>query len=200
MENSIALFIVIPLLGFMISLLVHSKKENAISVLSVSTLTLQLIGVITFSIYWLLYVQHSIDLKEFSVYKSFNYEFYISLYFDRIALVYLIIGVLLTLTITVYSRYYLHRESGYKRFFNVILLFRIQHCGLGRKLRNLVYRLGNSWNFFISVDCVLPRSLFTRQKCRQSIFDLSNWRCRIDFGDVVESSFVVDKYFVFKTQ
>lgn len=141
MENTIALFIVIPLLGFMISLLIPSKKENAISALSATTMTLQLIGVIAFSVYWILYVQHSIDVKEFSVYKTINYEFYISLYFDRIALVYLIIGALLTLTITVYSRYYLHRELGYKRFFNVILFFYLGY--------NIVVLAGNLETLFI---------------------------------------------------
>ena len=42
---------------------------------------------------------------------------------DRITLVYLLLGSLITFVITVYSRYYLHREEGYKRFFNTILFF-----------------------------------------------------------------------------
>jgi NADH:ubiquinone oxidoreductase subunit 5 (subunit L)/multisubunit Na+/H+ antiporter MnhA subunit len=37
--------------------------------------------------------------------------------------VYLLVGAFLTFLVTIYSRYYLHREHGYKRFFNTILFF-----------------------------------------------------------------------------
>lgn len=38
-------------------------------------------------------------------------------------MVYLLVGSLLTFMVTIYSRYYLHREPGYKRFYNTILFF-----------------------------------------------------------------------------
>jgi NADH:ubiquinone oxidoreductase subunit 5 (subunit L)/multisubunit Na+/H+ antiporter MnhA subunit len=62
-------------------------------------------------------------MKEFSVYQASNYDFFIDFYFDKITLVYLILGSMITFVITIYSRYYLHREDGYKRFFNTILFF-----------------------------------------------------------------------------
>lgn len=141
MEKMIVLFIIIPLVGFMISLVVPSRKENVISFVSVSTISLQLIAAIGFSFFWLWNHHHLIDLKEFSVYKATDYDFYIQFYFDRITLVFLLIGVLLTLLITVYSRYYMHRESGYKRFFNVILFFYLGY--------NIVVFAGNLETLFI---------------------------------------------------
>ncbi len=42
---------------------------------------------------------------------------------DDITAIFLVTGSFLTFLITIYSRYYLHKENGYKRFFNTILLF-----------------------------------------------------------------------------
>ena len=45
--------------------------------------------------------------------------------FDLVTATYLLTGAYLTMLVTIYSRYYLHRESGYKRYFNTILFFYI---------------------------------------------------------------------------
>ncbi|MFN3874335.1 MAG: proton-conducting transporter membrane subunit, partial [Flavobacteriales bacterium] len=65
----------------------------------------------------------ALNVKEIVLYRSADYEFFIDFYFDRVTAVYLLVGAMLTFLITVYSRYYLHREEGYKRFFNTILFF-----------------------------------------------------------------------------
>jgi NADH-quinone oxidoreductase subunit L len=43
--------------------------------------------------------------------------------FDKITIVYALIGCILSFLITVYSGAYLHREQGFKRFYNTILFF-----------------------------------------------------------------------------
>ncbi|MCX8486586.1 MAG: proton-conducting transporter membrane subunit, partial [Crocinitomicaceae bacterium] len=105
------------------SLFIPKKKENALSILAYTSVGLQLLVSIFFTYQWASHGFHEINLKEFSVYQNGNYDFYLDFYFDKLTMVYLLLGSSLTFLITIYSRYYLHREEGYKRFFNTILFF-----------------------------------------------------------------------------
>jgi len=123
MEAFIHLFILLPIVSFFGSLLIPKKNEQALSVLAYTSVGIQFFTALVFSIIWIVNKMPVINLKEFSVYKTLNYDFFIDFYFDKITLVYLILGSMITSVITIYSRYYLHREAGYKRFFNTILFF-----------------------------------------------------------------------------
>jgi NADH-quinone oxidoreductase subunit L len=123
MEQFINLFIILPFVGFLVSLIIPRKNENLLSIISFSTVGIQLFAAFIFVFVWIYNGAHVINLKEFSIFKAKDYDFYIDFYFDRITLTYLLIGALLTFIVTIYSRYYMHREEGYKRFFNVILFF-----------------------------------------------------------------------------
>jgi NADH-quinone oxidoreductase subunit L len=117
-------FILLPLLGYIISLLIPGKKENTISWITYFTVGIHLVAASTFTFIWLLSNHHHpINLKDIDVYNTDGYDFFIDFYFDKITATYLLVGAVLTFLVTVYSRYYMHRESGYKRFFNTILFF-----------------------------------------------------------------------------
>ncbi len=123
MQLLLPLFVLIPLAGFLISLLVHRRAEMALSRTAYLTAAVQAALITGYIIAWALGGFDAINVKEVSVFRSEGYEFFIDLYFDRVTAVYLFMGAILTFLITVYSRYYLHREEGYKRFFNTILFF-----------------------------------------------------------------------------
>jgi NADH:ubiquinone oxidoreductase subunit 5 (subunit L)/multisubunit Na+/H+ antiporter MnhA subunit len=123
MEGFIHLFILLPFVSFFLSLLIPKKNEQALSVLAYTSVGIQFFTALIFSVIWIINKMPVINLKEFSVYQASNYDFFIDFYFDKITLVYLILGSMITFVITIYSRYYLHREDGYKRFFNTILFF-----------------------------------------------------------------------------
>lgn len=123
MENIIALFILIPCFGFLISLIIPKEKEKAISNVAFITTLLNAFCILGFTILWVSWGAKSLNIKEIVLYKSEHYVFLIDLFFDRISAVYLIFSSFLAYLIAIYSRYYLHRESGYKRFFNTMLLF-----------------------------------------------------------------------------
>ena len=125
MELLLQFFIIVPILGFVVSLLIPGKKENSISWTAFATVGTHLLGTITFVGYWLIQLRPTLNLKEIVLYKVAGYEFFIDFYFDKITATYLVVGSLLTFLVTIYSRYYLHREAGYKRFFNTILFFYI---------------------------------------------------------------------------
>lgn len=122
MEFYIQLFVLIPLLGFILSIIVPNK-EKLISLVSLSTVGIHLFYTIGFTCFWLFNKHLPIDLKEFSIYKSDGYDFFVDLYFDKITTVFALIGAFLTFLIVAYCRTYLHREEGYKRFFSIIIFF-----------------------------------------------------------------------------
>ncbi|HEX7414702.1 MAG TPA: proton-conducting transporter membrane subunit [Bacteroidia bacterium] len=120
----IQFFILLPLLGFIISLLIPNEKETLISRTAFFTIGLHLVSSLAFSAYWLLNNHPTLDTKDVVIFQVMDeYRFFIDFCFDKITAIYLLVGAFLTFLVTVYSRYYLHRESGYKRFFNTILFF-----------------------------------------------------------------------------
>jgi NADH:ubiquinone oxidoreductase subunit 5 (subunit L)/multisubunit Na+/H+ antiporter MnhA subunit len=117
------LFILIPLAGFVISLLIPGRRETLISRVSFLTVGLHLVSFIVFMMFWVINGHPTLNLKDLVLFKTEGYEFFIDFYFDKITAVYLFVGSFLTFLVTIYSRYYLHRERGYKRFFNTVLFF-----------------------------------------------------------------------------
>jgi NADH-quinone oxidoreductase subunit L len=125
METLLQFFIIVPIAGFALSLLIPGKKENSISWTAYVTVGSHFAAAVAFVAYWLFVGQPVLNFREIVLYNTDGYEFLVDFYFDKISATYLIVGSLLTFLVTVYSRYYLHRESGYKRFFNTILFFYI---------------------------------------------------------------------------
>ncbi len=166
------------------------KSEDLISTLSFSVVGLHFAGVVLFIVYWLFSGHEIISHNYLTLYKTTDYDFFIDLYFDRITAVYLFVGAFLTFLVTIYSRYYLHREDGYKRFFNTLLFFYLGY--------NVAVLSGNLETLFIGWEILgmssfllisfLQASVFARKKCCKSFFYLSCCRCGIDLGDVDEPS------------
>ncbi|GAB4251551.1 MAG: hypothetical protein Kow0079_05590 [Vicingaceae bacterium] len=119
----INLFLALPSLAFLIILIIPEKKERIISGVLEITALLILLSSIAFTIIWLKNGMVPINLNELVLYQTENYVFLFDLFFDEITAVYLIVGALITFSISKYSGYYMHREEGYKRFFTTVLLF-----------------------------------------------------------------------------
>ncbi len=119
----IQLMIGIPLVGFVLSILVPERRERLLSQVAFYTAGLNLLSIVIFLAIWGIEGFPTLDLKEFVLYKNSDFEFLVDFFFDRVGAVYVVMGAVLTFLITFYSRYYLHRETGYKRFFNTVLFF-----------------------------------------------------------------------------
>ena len=117
------IFILIPFIGFAVSVLVPKTKEALISAVSYITLGSHFLLFLIFFVYWLTIGHPVVNLKDFVLFETTGYEFYLDFYFDKITATYLFVGSTLTFLITIYSRFYLHRENGYKRFFNTLMFF-----------------------------------------------------------------------------
>ena len=93
---------------------------------SFGSVFLHFILCLVFVINWLWKGPAQLDEKDLTLVHSEHFEFFIDFYFDKVTAVFLLVGSFLTLLVARYSRYYMHRESGYKRFFNTLLFF---YCG-----------------------------------------------------------------------
>ena len=102
---------------------------------------LHFLSAIAFTGYWLINGHQTLNQKDIILFQTTDYEFFIDLFFDKITATYLLVGAFLTFLVTLYSRYYLHREHGYKRFFNTILFFYLGY--------NLAIFSGNLETLFI---------------------------------------------------
>ena len=123
MEKFIHAFVLIPLMGFLVSLLVPGKREGVISNVAFTSVGLTLLSGLGYIGLWLFYGMPALNIRDISLYTAQGYDFFLDFYFDKVSAVYLLVGTVLTFLVTIYSRYYMHRESGYKRFFNTILFF-----------------------------------------------------------------------------
>ncbi|MEQ8520461.1 MAG: proton-conducting transporter membrane subunit [Cytophagales bacterium] len=142
MLNSILpIFLIIPFLGFLLSVVVHKKNEVLHSRVAFGTAGIQNILALAFTFYWAISGGKALNIKEFMIYSMPGYEYFVDFYFDRVTAVFLVVGSILTFLITLYSRYYLHREEGYKRFFNTILFFYLGY--------NIIILSGNFETLFI---------------------------------------------------
>ena len=131
----------IPFVGFIISLVLPRKNEKLISRISFLTVGTHLVFSIYFISSWLMSGMKDIDFKEFSIFRSGNYDFYIDIHFDVITMTFLIVGSILTFLVSGFSRLYLHREHGYRRFFSTLLFFFIGY--------NIIIFAGNLETMFI---------------------------------------------------
>lgn len=125
MTTFIHLFLWIPFAGFLITLLLPRKNEQLITRIAISTTTLTLFLALGFTGYWLINGATPFNVVDLSIYKEKGYHFFLDFYFDKIGAVFLIAGSLISSIVVYYSSFYMHRETGFKRFFNTVLFFYI---------------------------------------------------------------------------
>ncbi len=141
MSQSLQLFIWIPLIGLLITLLIPRKKETIISGIVISTVGLHLTGILILVVFWLMNDYPTLDIKHTVFFKSENIEIFIDFYFDSITAVFCIVGSVIGLLVSIFSRYYMHRDAGFKRYFITMLLFFLGY--------NLVIFSGNFETLFM---------------------------------------------------
>src|SRR5687768_5181836 len=141
MSQLLQYFILLPLFGFLLSLLLPKKNERLISGLTLATVVIYLLGFLSFLVYWLSNDYPILDRKHIVFFKEGNIEIFIDFYFDRITAVYAFVGALITWMVVIFSRFYIHRDHGFKRFFATIVLFFLGY--------NLVIFSGNFETLFV---------------------------------------------------
>ncbi|GIW22788.1 MAG: hypothetical protein KatS3mg068_1795 [Candidatus Sericytochromatia bacterium] len=145
MELLLKLLILLPFIGYILSFFTPSKKENSIYVISITTIILQFLAFLYFGILWGISKFPDLSTNFLNLYKADDY-ISISLFFDSLTCAYLIVTFFITFAVLLFSRAYIHREKGYKRFFNNTLLF---YLGL-----NFILLAGNFETLFIGWEMI----------------------------------------------
>ena len=96
MEHILQYFLLVPFLGFVVSIFLPEKNEKLISGIAFGTVFIQFLGLILFIGFWIFNGSEDLNLKEITLLKTDHYEFFIDFYFDNIGAVYLFVGALLT--------------------------------------------------------------------------------------------------------
>jgi NADH-quinone oxidoreductase subunit L len=141
MEQLLILFIALPMLAFFATLLWQNKSEKAIGKIVQFAKVTNILLALTFFGWWLFNGLEPISHKVATLYETDHFVFAIQLYYDEITAVFSIVGVLLFFLVATFSKYYMHRDEGYKRFFNTILLFSTAY--------NFIILAGNFETLFI---------------------------------------------------
>src|SRR5690606_1950813 len=103
--------------------LIKRQHEKLLSQVAFYTIGINLITSVIFIFYWVSSGCNDYNIKDLSLYKDKDYNFFLDFFFDRVTAIYFLTGNIISFMVVVYSRYYMHKESGYNRFFNTILFF-----------------------------------------------------------------------------
>jgi NADH:ubiquinone oxidoreductase subunit 5 (subunit L)/multisubunit Na+/H+ antiporter MnhA subunit len=146
LNNSISLFIIIPLLAYIASLFWKNHQEKPIALIVQFTKGFFIVATMVYAVLWFINGSTPVNQKLVTLYQTDHFVFAIQFYYDLITMVYSIVGAVLFFLVSTFSRYYMHRDEGYKRFFNTILFFALGY--------NLIIFSGNFETLFIGWEII----------------------------------------------
>lgn len=123
MNNLIPLLPLLPLTALLIGFLFHNTREKEIYRANLAGIGFNLIIIIILFIQWIFQDKVPLSHKGILLYQTSLDAIDMSFYIDGYGFVFLFSATILTLLIVVFSKTYLHREPGYKRFFNNLKAF-----------------------------------------------------------------------------
>ena len=142
----ISLFVFIPLVAFFASLFWQNKQEKPIAFIVQFTKAFYIAASVVYCIAWISNGATPVSQHLVTLYSTSHFVFAIQFYYDHVTAVYSIVGAILFFLVSTFSRYYMHRDEGYKRFFNTILFFALGY--------NLVIFSGNFETLFIGWEMI----------------------------------------------
>lgn len=146
MENYISIFILLPLIGFIVNGIIPGRDEKRIALSSLIMLGLQFVFVSVFTIIWLFNGATPLYKDQIHLIELHDFQLIINFIFDEVTAVYILVGSFIAFLIIAYSRNYLHREGGFKRFFSTVLFFYLGY--------SFIILSGNLTSIFIGWEIV----------------------------------------------
>ncbi len=146
LNQSISLFTIVPLIAFFATLLWQNKQEKPIIFIVQLTKLFYIIAAVAYAVLWFMNGRIPVNEQFLTLYQTDHFVFAIQFYYDHITAVYSIVGAVLFFLVSTFSRYYMHRDEGYKRFFNTILFFALGY--------NLIIFSGNFETMFIGWELI----------------------------------------------
>jgi NADH-quinone oxidoreductase subunit L len=166
MDFILSILLIVPLISVLIGFSFSNKDEKPIfwaSILGVGINFFLLVGV---SVIWFTNGFNNLMFKGPVLYHAAETEFAIHLFLDGYSFVYALVATFLTGIIIIFSRTYIHREKGYKRFFNNVKFF---YFGL-----MLVLLAGNLEMLFVGWEVLGVTSFFLISFYRERYLPVKN--------------------------
>lgn len=146
MEKILLLSIIVPLIAFFVVQFINKRKEKWIYYVSSSMIVIHCILSLVYTFIWISSNQNRLFYESPLHYERGNTIFAIDLMFDFSTMVYSLLTSFIGSMIILFSRFYMHRDKGFKRFYSSLLLFLL---GL-----NLIIYSGNFEVLFIGWEII----------------------------------------------
>jgi NADH:ubiquinone oxidoreductase subunit 5 (subunit L)/multisubunit Na+/H+ antiporter MnhA subunit len=146
LSQSLFIFILVPLLAFILSLFFQNKQEKPIARIVLFTKAFYILASFVYLVLWMINGSTPLGYRLLTIYQTDQFVFAIQFYYDLITAVYSVVGAILFFLVSTFSRYYMHRDEGYKRFFNTILFFALGY--------NLIIFSGNFETLFVGWEFI----------------------------------------------
>lgn len=114
--------VLLPLLGFLL-IFFSPDNEHRIAAISLWMTRIKGVAVLGLLAAWAMHGFESYEYRWLVLYQHDDYEFPLLFFLDRVGAAYLFVVWAVFSAIVKYCRVYLHREQGYKRFFQAIFGF-----------------------------------------------------------------------------
>lgn len=115
--------VLIPILGLAGCVLMSKRWERTIFSIAIAAVLLELVTFFMLGYQWLGAGASPITTSVGTLYASSHYVFSLDFYFDKLSAVFLGLTTIMMALVLNFSRYYMHREPGFKRFYYTVLLF-----------------------------------------------------------------------------
>jgi len=123
MNALIPLLLITPLISLLVGFSFYNKDEKAIYNASIISVLINFSVIVTLIFSFIFNGLHQMAFEGPTIYHSGETEITLNLFIDGFGLAYMFVSTVLTGAIIVFSKNYIHREKGYKRFFNNLKFF-----------------------------------------------------------------------------
>ncbi len=119
----LASLVLIPVLGLLGVLVLPKRWERAVYRLVMATMASEFVALLALGAQWLGADMAAASLHAGTLHVTQGYSFSLDFFVDTLSAVFVGMAVVTTSLIASFSRYYMHREQGFKRFYATVLLF-----------------------------------------------------------------------------
>jgi NADH-quinone oxidoreductase subunit L len=164
--NLLFILLIAPLVSLMLSFCLLNQNEKMIYKVSVIGISINFVTLIIVFFFWMVDGFQPTLLEGPLLYRSSIDEFSLQLFLDGYGYIYLLVATFLTVIIISFSKFYMHRERGFKRFFNGVTFF---YFGL-----MMVLLSGNLITLFIGWEILGITSFFLISFYRERYLPVKN--------------------------
>ncbi len=122
-ETLIFILVVTPIVSLLIGFCLPNQSEGPIFKSAIFGIIVNFLVALAILVLWIKGGFESVFLKGPVLYHAKETEFSVSFFLDGYGLAYILLSTFLTGVVVLFSKSYIHREKGFKRFFNNLKFF-----------------------------------------------------------------------------